>query len=227
MTRVERIESEINETISLFKMHLRITPNPHKYNQIKEKLNELVQSVANINSKLAQINDIAKSLPEDVAQAKKTEETSMLLSKLKQAYEVKFRDLESSNLMITQEIRDLRHEAEDQTRKLTETKQKSSEYMEILEKLEQETAQRQSKIEYLNDEKEELRQNVLQTAPSSSSAVQKEIQELQKSIASLEESIALRKERNNKELKLKDTEIENLQRKLNQKEREADLYKDA
>jgi len=44
--------------------------------------------------------------------------------------------------------------------------------MEILEKLEQETAQRQSKIEYLNDEKEELRQNVLQTAPSSSSAVQ-------------------------------------------------------
>ena len=92
-------------------------------------MNELVQNVANINSKLAQINDIgiltsfsfeksfqcsisiefliriAKSLPEDVAQAKKTEETSMLLSKLKQAYEVKFRDLESSNLMITQEIR--------------------------------------------------------------------------------------------------------------------------
>jgi len=124
MTRIERIESEINETISLFKMHLRLAPNPHKYKQIKEKLNDLVESVAKINSKLIQINEIAKSLPEDVVQARKSEETSMLLSKLKQAYEIKFRDLESSNLMITQEIRDLRHEAEDYTKKLDETKQK-------------------------------------------------------------------------------------------------------
>ena len=44
--------------------------------------------------------------------------------------------------------------------------------MDFLEKLEEETSQRQAKIEYLNQEKEDLRQNVLQTAPSSSSAVQ-------------------------------------------------------
>jgi len=94
-----------------------------------------------------------------------------------------------------------------------------------LEKLEDLISQKQAKIEYLTEEKEDLRQNVLQTAPSTSN-VQKEIQELQKSIASLEESIAIRKEKNSKEMKVKDTEIENLQRKLNQKEREADLYKD-
>lgn len=40
--------------------------------------------------------------------------------------------------------------------------------MEILEKLESQTSQKQAKIEYLIEEKEDLRQNVLQTAPSTS-----------------------------------------------------------
>jgi len=45
-----------------------------------------------------------KSISENVGHAKKSDETAILLSKLREAYEVKFRDLELSNRTLNQEI---------------------------------------------------------------------------------------------------------------------------